>query len=72
MTDIATLEQQVADLTSTVKAQALTINFLSVQVQNLYLRLQLPAVDMTAIGGVNPRTETGMGAFISPDKTPYL
>jgi len=72
MTDTTALERQVNDLTSTVKAQALTINFLSVQVQNLYLRLQLQPVSMSAVGEANPRTETGMGAFISPDKTPYL
>lgn len=70
--DSATPLPTITQLVATVARQQEQINFLLVQTQNLYQRLQLPPVPMNMQGQQELRTETGMGAIVSPDKSSYL
>lgn len=50
-----------------------TVDFLSMQVQNLYLRLQLEPLNVTKVTDVKTnRGETGMGPILNPTASPYL
>lgn len=50
-----------------------TVDFLSMQVQNLYLRLQLEPLNITKVTDVKTnRGETGMGPILNPNASPYL
>jgi hypothetical protein len=60
-----TLEQQVVAL----QAQ---LTWLTAQVSHLYGRMQMNFVPVQVAKPGDGRTESGMGAIISPDKTSYL
>lgn len=66
-------EAKVEQLETTLNNLVKTVNFLSAQVQHLYLRLQLAPLDITQIRpNTDTRTETGMGALVSADKTSFI
>lgn len=67
-----TLEEQVATLTEQVGKLTTQAGWMLLQVSNLYQRMQLPYVPATGSGPTNPRTETGMGAILSPDNSPFV
>lgn len=60
-----TLEQQVAE-------QQRQLNWLTAQVAYLFNRNQIPFVPMDAKTISDGRTETGMGAIVSPDKSSFI
>jgi hypothetical protein len=60
-----TLEQQVEQMQRQV-------TWLTAQVMSLYNRMQMPFVEMGTGPASDGRTETGMGAIVSPDKTSFL
>jgi uncharacterized coiled-coil protein SlyX len=60
-----TLEQQVASLQG-------QLTWLTAQVAHLYGRMQMNFVPVQAAKPSDGRTESGMGAIVSPDKTSYL
>lgn len=65
--------EQVTALQTTVEKQQEQINFLLMQVQYLFNRLQLAPLDIKQVTGSNDRrTETGMGAIVTPEKSSYL
>lgn len=70
--DLAKLSATSAQLAAVVKKQQEQIDFLLVQTRNLYQRLNLQPVPMTLQGQQELRTETGMGAIISPDKSSFV
>lgn len=47
------------------------VRWLTVQMINLYTRMQLPYAQLTNTAD-NRRTETGMGPIVSPDKSSFL
>jgi hypothetical protein len=60
-----TLEQQVASLQG-------QLTWLTAQVSHLYGRMQMNFVPVPTAQAGDGRTENGMGAIVSPDKTSYL
>lgn len=63
--DTPSLEQQVAALQG-------QLTWLTAQVSHLYGRMQMSFVPVQTPRPGDGRTETGMGAILSPDKTSYL
>lgn len=72
-TERSQLEVDHEKLKGTVDNLVKTVNFLSAQLQHLYLRLQLAPLDISQIRqNTDWRTETGMGPHVSADKTNYV
>lgn len=60
-----TQEQQIAELQR-------QLNWLTAQVTYLFNRNQIPFVSLDQKTINDGRTETGMGAIVSPDKSSYI
>lgn len=70
--DAIDLITRVKNLEATIGKQQEVVNFLSLQLRHLFYRFQMAPVDPQQMVATDGRTETGLGAIVSADKTSYL